>query len=45
MMLGQKMQYLGIYVNVNVNFPNANFSCEEWCYADDVGYGIIVLLS
>ena len=24
-----------------LNFPNANFSSEEWCYANDVSYGII----
>ena len=24
-----------------LNFPNANFSSEEWCYANDIGYGII----
>ena len=24
-----------------LNFPNANFSSEEWCYANDVSYGIM----
>ena len=28
-----------------LNFPNANFSSEEWCYANDVSYGIIALFS
>ena len=27
-----------------LNFPNASVSSEEWCYADDVSYEIIVLL-
>ena len=27
-----------------LNFPNAIVSSEEWCYANDVSYGIIVFL-
>ena len=27
-----------------LNFPNASGNSEEWCYANDVSYGIIVLL-
>ena len=27
-----------------LNFPNANVSSEEWCFANDVSYGIIMLL-
>ena len=36
-----------VHVNLSMfrlNFPNANFSSEEWCYANDVSYGITVLL-
>ena len=33
-----------VHVNLCIKFPNANFSCEEWCYANDVSYGNIVLL-
>ena len=29
---------------IYVYFPNSNVSSEEWCYANDVSYGIIVLL-
>ena len=42
MMLGQKMQYMWIYVYVK--FSKREFSSEEWCDANDVSYGIIVLL-
>ena len=27
-----------------LNFPNGDVGSEEWCYANDVSYGIIVLL-
>ena len=37
--LEQKMQNMFM-----LNFPNVNVSSEEWCYANDVSYGIIVLL-
>ena len=36
-----------VYVNLStfrLNFPNADLSSEEWCYANVVSYGIIVLL-
>ena len=36
-----------VHVNLSMfrlNFPNADFSSEEWCNANVVSYGIIVLL-
>ena len=32
-----------VHVNLCLcqNFPNANFSSEEWYYANDVSYGIM----
>ena len=36
-----------VHVNLCLcyDFPKANFSSEEWCYANDVSYGIIALFS
>ena len=28
-----------------LKFPNANFSCEEWCFANDGSYGNMLFCS
>ena len=42
MMFEQQMQYMSESMFM-LNFPNASVA-EQWCYANDVSYGIIELL-